>query len=116
MNLSRVKHDVARVAKKSGKSKVYIFFDMLYCGVRYGAGPLDYDLFEFYTLTRKQRKTYVTRGVNNALVKKFNDRSMWHVFDNKNEFNSIFAEWQRCPGHHCCYPAHHCSGNGQRSL
>ena len=93
MNLSRVKHDVARVAKKSGKSKLYIFFDMLYCGVRYGAGPLDYDLFEFYTLTRKQRKTYVTRGVNNALVKKFNSPDKWHIFDNKNEFNTVFAKY-----------------------
>lgn len=93
MNLSRVKQDVARVSKKSGKSRFYIFFDMLYCGVRYGAGPLDYDLFEFYTLNRKQRKTYVTRGVNNALVKKFNSRDMWHIFDNKNEFNSIFSDF-----------------------
>ena len=93
MNLSRVKDDVARVSKKSGKSRLYVFFDMLYCGVRYGAGPLDYDLFEFYNLNRAQRKTYVTRGVNNALVKKFNNRSMWHIFDNKNEFNSIFADY-----------------------
>ncbi len=93
MNLSRVKHDVTRVSKKSGKSRFYVFFDMLYCGVRYGAGPLDYDLFEFYNLNRAQRKTYVTRGVNNALVKKFNDRSMWHIFDNKNEFNNIFADY-----------------------
>lgn len=93
MDLSRVGRDIARVSKKAGKSRVYVFFDMLYCGVLYGAGPLDYDLFEFYTLNRKQRKTYVTRGVNNALVKKFNDSSMWHIFDNKNEFNSIFADY-----------------------
>lgn len=93
MDFSRVTRDISRVAKKSGKSKIYIFFDMLYCGVKYGAGPLDYDLFEFYTLTRKQRKTYVTRGVNNALVKKFNSPDKWHIFDNKNEFNTIFAKY-----------------------
>ena len=93
MDLSRVTRDVKRVSKKSGKSSIRIFFDMIYCGIRYGAGPLDYDLFEFYNLNGKQRKTYVTRGVNNALVKKFNDRSMWHIFDNKNEFNTIFADY-----------------------
>lgn len=93
MDLSRVGRDIDRVSKKSSKSKAYIFFDMLWCGVRYGAGPLDYDLFEFYNLTSSQRKTYVTRGTNNALVKKYNAKSMWHVFDNKNEFNSIFKEF-----------------------
>ena len=66
---------------------------MLYCGVQYGAGPLDYELFEFYTLTRAQRKTYVTRGVNNALVKKFNSPEYWHIFDNKNEFNETFSDY-----------------------
>lgn len=93
MDFLRVGRDISRVAKKSGKSKIYIFFDMLYCGIKYGAGPLDYDLFEFYTLNRKQRKTYVTRGVNNALVKKFNAPDKWHIFDNKNEFNTIFAKF-----------------------
>ena len=93
MDLSRVNHDVKRVSKKSGKSSIRIFFDMLYCGIRYGAGPLDYDLFEFYNLNRKQRKTYVTRGVNNALVKKYNNKNMWHIFDNKNEFNTIFSDY-----------------------
>ncbi len=87
MDISRVGRDIARVAKKSGKPRIFVFFDMLWCGVRYGAGPLDYDLFEFYSLTSAQRKTYVTRGTNNALVRKYNDKSLWHVFDNKIEFN-----------------------------
>ena len=93
MDLSRVGKDIERVSKKSGKSKAFVFFDMLWCGIRYGAGPLDYDLFEFYNLTSAQRKTYVTRGTNNALVRKYNSKDMWHVFDNKNEFNCIFKDF-----------------------
>ncbi len=93
MDLSRVRRDIVRVAEKSGKSSAGVFFDMLWCGIRYGAGPLDYDLFEFYNLTSAQRATYVTRGVNNALVKKYNDKSQWHIFDNKNEFNRTFSEF-----------------------
>ncbi len=93
MDIGRVGKDISRVSEKSGKSKLYIFFDMLFCGIQYGAGPLDYELFEFYSLTRKQRKTYVTRGVNNALVKKFNSRDYWHIFDNKNEFNETFSDY-----------------------
>ena len=93
MDLSRVGKDITRVSQKSGKSKASIFFDMLFCGVKYGAGPLDYELFEFYNLTAAQRKTYVTRGVNNALVKKYNAREYWHIFDNKNEFNETFKDY-----------------------
>lgn len=96
MDISRVGRDISRVAEKSGKSRAFIFFDMLMCGVRYGAGPwLDYDLFEFYSLTPAQRKTYVTRGTNNALVRRYNDKSLWHVFDNKNEFNEVFSDYIR---------------------
>ncbi len=93
MDFSRVGKDIARVAKKANKSKAYILFDMFFCGVKYGAGPLDYDLFEFYNLNTKQRKTYVTRGVNNALVKKFNRRDKWYIFDNKNDFNTLFCDF-----------------------
>lgn len=93
MDISRVGRDISRVSEKSGKPRLHIFFDMAWCGVRYGAGPLDYDLFEFYNLSSAQRKTYVTRGTNNALVRKYNDKSLWHIFDNKNEFNETFHDY-----------------------
>ena len=45
------------------------------CAVKYGAGYMDYDLFEMYNLTPEQRDTYLTRGRNNALVVKYNDKA-----------------------------------------
>lgn len=93
MNFKRVGADISRVAKKSKKSKAYIFCDMIWSGLKYGAGPLDYDLFEFYSLNSAQRKTYITRGVNNALVKKLNDKEFMHIFDDKSEFNVHFANY-----------------------
>ncbi len=93
MNFKRVGSDIKRVSKKSGKSPVIIFFDMIICGIKYGAGPLDYDLFEFYNLNSKQRKTYITRGVNNALVKKYNSKKHMYIFDNKAEFNNTFSKF-----------------------
>ena len=35
------------VAEKSGKNKLAIFLDMVYCGLRYQAGYNDYVEFEF---------------------------------------------------------------------
>lgn len=77
----------------SGKNRIYLFFDMVYCGLRYGAGYRDYLLCEFYLLDGPHRRTYVTRGVNNALVKRLNDRDYYHIFDNKEEFYARFGEF-----------------------
>lgn len=93
MDMGRVFKDVSRVSAKSSKNRVLIFFDMIGCAMKYGAGPLDYELFEFYNLKAAKRKTFVTRGVNNALVKKYNSKEYWHIFDNKNEFNETFSEY-----------------------
>ena len=62
------------VHERSGKNRVYIFFDMIHCGVKYGAGYSDYKLAEFYNLNRKQRATYITRGINNRLVSLLNKK------------------------------------------
>lgn len=93
LDFSRAMNQLNKTAQKSGKSKLYIFLDMVWCGFRYGAGPNDYELFEFYNLKSANRKTYITRGVNNALVKKYNNKAYWHLLDNKDDFNNLFREF-----------------------
>ncbi|MBR6739637.1 MAG: hypothetical protein IKM04_01010 [Clostridia bacterium] len=93
MDYGRLARTVKATAEKAGRSRIYIAYDMFRCATKYMAAPADYDLFEFYSLTPDQRETYVTRGINNLLVKKFNDRSLWHIFDNKDEFNTLFAKY-----------------------
>ena len=66
---------------------------MVWCGIRYGAGYVDYDVIGFYKLTSKQRKTMLTRGINNKFVKKLNEKDYWHLFNNKNEFNDMFRDF-----------------------
>jgi hypothetical protein len=93
INRGRLFKTIKTTAEKAGRSKLYIVFDMLRCAVKYTAAPADYDLFEFYNLTPAQRKTYITRGINDRLVKKYNDKSLWYIFDNKDEFNTVFAKY-----------------------
>ena len=81
------------IHKKTGKSRIYLLFDMQRCALKYGAGYMDYDLFEMYNLNAKQRDTYITRGRNNALVSKYNDKAYFHIFENKNEFNELFKDY-----------------------
>ena len=93
MNYQSMFERVDSVSKKSGKSKFTTFCDMVWCGIRYGAGYVDYDVIGFYKLTSAQRKTMLTRGINNKFVKKLNEREYWHLFNNKNEFNDMFQEF-----------------------
>lgn len=90
MNFGQMFAKVEDCHRKSGLSKPRIFFDMIYCGLKYQAGYMDYWLFEMYSLNRAQRATVLTRGKNNALVKRFNDPA--HILDleDKVQFNRRF--------------------------
>lgn len=81
------------IHKKTGKSRISIFNDMRTCATKYGAGYMDYDLFEMYNLTPEERDTYLTRGRNNDLIKKYNNQASVHVFHNKDEFNTKFKDY-----------------------
>ena len=81
------------IHKKTGKSRLFIFRDMQKCAVDHGAGYMDYDLFEMYNLTEEQRKTYLTRGRNNALVKRLNAMQNCNYLRNKAAFNQRFQAY-----------------------
>ena len=71
------------VSKRSDHRKLTVMADMLYCGLAYGCGYSDYRLLRFETLSRANRKTFVTRGYNNRLVKLLNAPENHVLFDNK---------------------------------
>lgn len=93
MNYKNFFDRVNTVSKKANKSKFCTFCDMVWCGMRYGAGYVDYDVIGFYKLNTAQRKTMLTRGINNKFVKRLNEKEYWHIFDNKNEFNQTFSKF-----------------------
>ena len=93
MNYKAMFDRVDIVKEKCDKSKPAIFCDMIWCGLRYGAGYVDYDVIGFYKLNSAQRKTMLTRGINNKFVKQLNNKAYWHTLDNKNEFNEIFSKY-----------------------
>ena len=86
---------IDKVHEITGKSKASIFFDILHCTRKYGAGYFDYQIFAFYKLSEKQRATFVTRTVSRKLNLFLNDSNYTHLFDNKDEFNKTFARFIR---------------------
>ena len=83
MNYKKCFNTIEKIHKKTGKSKVFIFFDVIWCGLKYQAGYMDYWLFEMDTLNKDQRKTIVTRGKNNEIVKKYNNQNYIKYLNNK---------------------------------
>ena len=54
---------------------------------------MDYWLYEMYNLTDAERDTYITRGRNYDLVKRYNDPDYTDLIDNKIEFNKLFGDF-----------------------
>lgn len=93
MNVSNMFRIVKKVAERSGKSGIFIFFDIIWCGFKYQAGYSDYDVFVMERTNKEQRETFITRGVNNKYIAHFNNPEYYHYFINKDEFNTAFADF-----------------------
>lgn len=79
--------------QRSGKSRLWLMADMLQCAVKYNAGYIDYKIAQMYNLNDAQRRTVITRGISNTIVRRMNDKAYWHFFDDKTQFNALFKEW-----------------------
>lgn len=84
---------IDEVHKKTGKGKLFLFADMVHCGLKFQAGYVDYNLFEMYNMTEKERGTVITRGINNSIIKKCNDPELMKIFHNKERFNERFDKY-----------------------
>lgn len=93
MNYKQMFEKINEIHNKTGKNKIYLIFDIVLCGIKYQAGYMDYWLFEMYNMNNSQRKTVLTRGINNTLIKKYNNSSYTHIFDNKDEFLLKFKKY-----------------------
>lgn len=82
-----------RVSRANKASFFVVLFDIIYCGIKYMAGYVDYEVFDFYNLTKKQRETIITRGINNRFVSTLNNKQMANILDNKLLFNERFNEF-----------------------
>ena len=94
-SFGKMKEAVKTCHERSGKSSLKIFFDMLYCAKKYGAGYYDYQIFAFYNLDKLQRSTYVTCLVSKKLNTFMNNYDYDHFLENKDEFNELYKDCVR---------------------
>lgn len=93
MNFKEFFNKLNEIHQKSKKNRILLFLDMIYCGLKYQAGYVDYSLFEMYKMNKHERKTVITRGINNEFILKYNDPKYIHIFHNKEEFNKTFQKY-----------------------
>ena len=80
----------AILKERSGKSRLWLLCDMLHCALKYNAGYVDYKIAGFYRLNDAQRRTQITRGLSNTIVRRMNDKAYWYLFDDKSTFINLF--------------------------
>ena len=93
MDFSRMRETARMLHQKTGKPTAWLLTDMARCATKYNAGYMDYKIAEMYRLNDAQRRTVITRGISNDIVRRMNDKAYWHFFDDKTEFNTTFAQW-----------------------
>lgn len=84
---------INKIHKKTHLNRLKLFFDIIYCGFKYGAGYYDYQEFAFYLLSKEERMTYLTRAKNNLIIQRYNNKNQFYLFDNKEKFNQLFKKY-----------------------
>lgn len=93
MNYKAFFDTVSNVSKKTKKPYIIVLIDIIYCGLKYEAGYVDYQLFEMYNLKKEERATIVTRGKNNKIIKRVNNMKEAYKFEDKALFNQLYDKY-----------------------
>lgn len=93
MNYKKMFDVINKIHKDTNRNRLFLLFDIIYCGFRYQAGYMDYILYEMFNMNAFERSTVLTRGKNNQLIKEYNNKFYWYIFDNKEVFNKRFDKY-----------------------
>ena len=94
-SIHKFRSAVHKAHSVSGKPRLFIAVDILWCALRYGGGYYDYCTFAFYNLNGRERDTFMTRLRSKRINTALNDPKYQHFFQNKGEFNQVFSSYLR---------------------
>ena len=61
-SLRRMNQNIQAIHQETGKNRLFLLCDMVWCTLRYGVGYLDYHVFGFARNRGANRKTFMTTG------------------------------------------------------
>ena len=93
MDFSGFFNTIEQMHKDSGISRIKLLFDVIHCGIKFGAGYNDYKWFRFYEIGDDLRKDYINRTKNNQIVRALNNPDYYYLINDKIEFNKLFNDF-----------------------
>ena len=84
---------IKNVHQKTNTKRIKIILDLILCKLKYKASSIDYDYFEMYKMSNFERKTCITKGKNNDLIKKYNNLKFMKYVNNPLEFHKHFDKF-----------------------
>lgn len=90
-SFQRMNQNIQAIHNETGKNRLFILLDMLWCIAKYGVGYLDYHVFGFALNRGKKRKTFMTMHHNIGLTRLVNDTSLYPIMNDKIQFLETYA-------------------------
>ena len=91
--LKEFKRTIVYIHKKTKYLYIFLFFDMIWCLIRYGITYNEYRIFEFYDIDCSKRKTFVSQRKYNKLNRKLVDKDIINVIKDKKLFLRRFKDY-----------------------
>lgn len=92
-NYSAIFKTAKRVAKKTKRPFVSVVKDMVSCVTKHSSGYLDYEAFELYDMSEKERGDFLSIGRNVQMVRTLNNKESRKYFEDKAIFNEHFNKY-----------------------
>lgn len=92
-SVRRLNQNIQAIHRETGKNRVFLFCDMVWCTLRYGVGYLDYHVFGFAVNRGANRKTFMTMNHNVALARMVNDASCYPLLNDKFQFLRRYGDF-----------------------
>ncbi len=84
---------IDKISKKTGKSKICLFLDIFKSYKNYKCDYMEYYYYEFYMLSDKERRTFVTNKMNDYIINKYNNKDESIKLDDKGSFDLMFKDY-----------------------
>jgi len=81
------------VISRSNELGFILFWDIIWCKIRYGVTSNEYRIFEFYNIDRYKRNTFISKRRYEFLYEKLVNKDIISTITNKEKFISKFKDY-----------------------
>ncbi len=89
-HISSLHRTISYVKRRTGYTRIYIFFDILRCYILYSSTYDEYRIFEFFIVHRRIENTYLTKVRHDDLSSYLYNRNNLEIFKDRREFYKRF--------------------------